>query len=89
LDWTGLSPTPDWVRPDWWNHWNDSKRKEKPMYQYLPVIPVANGLFNIEDGLDNEQHSLNNHNGTINQSEDGHRSNQLHELDCLIEYCEQ
>jgi hypothetical protein len=20
LDWTGLSPTPDWVRPDWWNH---------------------------------------------------------------------
>jgi hypothetical protein len=20
LDWTGLSPTPDWDRPDWWNH---------------------------------------------------------------------
>ena len=23
LDWTGLSPTPDWVRPDWWNHCAD------------------------------------------------------------------
>jgi len=21
LDWTWLSPTPDWDRPDWWNHW--------------------------------------------------------------------
>jgi len=21
LDWTELSPTPDWVHLDWWNHW--------------------------------------------------------------------
>jgi len=27
LDWTGLSPTPDWVRPDWWNHWFPSSRE--------------------------------------------------------------
>jgi len=34
LDWTGLSPTPDWVRPDWWNHWLGF-RGETALHQLL------------------------------------------------------
>jgi len=28
--WTGLSPTPDWVRPDWWNHWCQGRQDGSP-----------------------------------------------------------
>ena len=67
---------------------DDCEVEEEPIYQHLPDIPVANDFCYIEDGLDNEEHWLDDERDGDNQFQDGYRSDQIRDSDSHIEYRE-
>jgi hypothetical protein len=46
--WTVLSPTPDRVRPDWWNHWLE---RLLPLEMSLITITLHNTILTLDRGI--------------------------------------